>query len=188
MFRDRNLAWRASAAAFMASATTVGVLSGALAGSVGSLVPLDVRIAAAFGLCAIGVVVGLVELVFGKHLVVQCNRETPKSWVGRGAAKWALMNGAALGFGASSRLGFSLWYVAPCAALLSGSALAGAFLYGLYAFVRASAPVALILVNRISGADSQTVARSLLTQGHSARSISSTTLLASAVAAAMILL
>jgi hypothetical protein len=42
-----------------------------------------------------------------------------------------MRNGSALGLGWSSRIGFWLWYVVPAAAVLSGSPLLGAAVWGI---------------------------------------------------------
>jgi hypothetical protein len=56
--------------------------------------------------------------------------------------RWAIRNGLALGFGATSRIGFRLWYVVPLGAFLIGDPGAGSTIYGTYALVRAlGAPV-----------------------------------------------
>jgi hypothetical protein len=62
-----------------------------------------------------------------------------------GPLAWATRNGLALGVGATSRIGFWLWYVVPLAALLSASPAWGAALYGCYGAVRASGVWALLL-------------------------------------------
>lgn len=47
-----------------------------------------------------------------------------------------MRNGAALGIGATSRVGFWLWYLIPVGALLVGSPIFGGLVYGAYGFVR----------------------------------------------------
>jgi hypothetical protein len=63
----------------------------------------------------------------------------------RGPLGWATRNGLALGIGATSRIGFWLWYVMPVTALLSASPLAGAAIYGLYGALRAGGVWVLLL-------------------------------------------
>jgi hypothetical protein len=54
-----------------------------------------------------------------------------------------------LGFGATSRIGFSLWYAVPVGALLLGSPVLGAAAYGAYGLVRGlAAPVILLVIIR----------------------------------------
>ncbi len=50
-----------------------------------------------------------------------------------------------LGLGATTRIGFWLWYVVPIAALLGGRPALGAAVYGLYGLVRGGAAGILIL-------------------------------------------
>lgn len=57
-----------------------------------------------------------------------------------------MYNGATLGVGASTRIGFWLWYVVPFAALLFGNPLLGAMIYGTYATVRGMAVWGILLV------------------------------------------
>ncbi len=62
--------------------------------------------------------------------------ETSQSWLERGPLAWALMNGAALGSGFLSRIGFVCWYAVPLASFAFGSSVIGALVYGLYAGLR----------------------------------------------------
>jgi hypothetical protein len=50
-----------------------------------------------------------------------------------------------LGFGATSRIGFWLWYAVPLGAFLIGEPVAGAIIYGTYGLVRALGAVVIIL-------------------------------------------
>lgn len=52
---------------------------------------------------------------------------------------WAIRNGASLGLGFTSRLGFWIWYLIPASSFLLGEPLLGAALYGLYGAVRSIA-------------------------------------------------
>lgn len=63
----------------------------------------------------------------------------------KGPLRWATRNGLALGFGATSRIGFLLWYVVPLGALLSGSPAFGAAIYGTYGLVRGVAAPLILL-------------------------------------------
>jgi len=69
----------------------------------------------------------------------------PQRWLGAGPLRWAFRNGAALGIGATTRIGFWLWYVVPVAALLVGRPALGAVVYGVYGLVRGGAVWPLIL-------------------------------------------
>jgi hypothetical protein len=121
-----------------------GTAAGAAAGWLGAHVPGESRVAAAT--VAGAVLAGLAAANLAGWLEkppLQCDRETPQRWVRQGALPWALKNGAALGFGAFTRLGFALWYVVPAGAVLLGSPAAGALLWGLYGLLRGGGAVAI---------------------------------------------
>lgn len=124
------------AALYSLSAVFAGLVSGWLLGFIGSFVPLEIRVAAATLLGIAAIVVALLELN-GRHPhLLQCNRETPQDWVHKGPTKWAIQNGLALGCGATSRIGFWLWYAVPLGAFLVASPWLGAAIYGAYGAVR----------------------------------------------------
>jgi hypothetical protein len=127
------------------SATFAGLFSGGILGLIGSLVPLNVRVAAAALLGIVAVVVAVLELNGRSIHPLQCNRETPQSWVHKGPVKWAIQNGLALGCGATSRIGFWLWYVVPIGAFLIASPWVGAAIYGVYSTTRGMAVWAITL-------------------------------------------
>jgi hypothetical protein len=135
--------------AYVLTGTIVGATAGALAGAAGSLLTADGRSAlgALFALAAAGL--GLVELTGHRVVLIQIDRETPYAWLEAGPVRWAIRNGANLGFGGLTRLGFWLWFVIPVGAVLSGRPLIGALGWGAYALVRtASAGWLLLLVDR----------------------------------------
>lgn len=74
----------------------------------------------------------------------QLSRETSRRYGALGLS-WVARNGVAMGIGITTRLGFWLWYALPLAAALSGGPLRGAVVFGSYALVRASAPIAIIV-------------------------------------------
>jgi len=127
------------------STAFAGLVSGGLLGLAGSFVPLNARVAAATLLGLVAVVAAALELSGRRLHLLQCNRETPQSWVHKGPAKWAIQNGLALGCGATSRIGFWLWYSVPLGAFLLASPLAGAAIYGLYGATRGMAVWAIVL-------------------------------------------
>jgi hypothetical protein len=67
---------------------------------------------------------------------LQCDRETPRSWMQAGPLRRAVRNGAALGLGATTRIGFWLWYVVPVSAIVCGRPDVGALVYGSYGATR----------------------------------------------------
>lgn len=109
---------------------------GAVLGVIGSYLSLELRIVVATVAAVAAILVGGLELSGRSVPMLQLNRETPQRWVHRGAVKWAMRNGASLGLGFTSRLGFWVWYVVPLAVLLIGQPLIGTVLYGTYGAVR----------------------------------------------------
>lgn len=136
-----NRGWVSKAFVYAFASTLSAVAAGALLGAVGQVVPQTVRLACItlLAICAIGV--GGFELGVRSFRPAQCNRETAQSWMQLGALRWATANGAALGVGVTSRIGFWLWYVIPVGALLSGKPWVGALVYGTYGFVRGAAAI-----------------------------------------------
>jgi len=63
----------------------------------------------------------------------------------RGPLRWAIRNGLTLGFGATSRIGFWLWYVIPLGAFLVGDSIFGAIIYGAYGLIRALGATVILL-------------------------------------------
>lgn len=109
---------------------------GAILGVIGSYLSLELRVAVATMAGLVAIFVGGLELSGRSVPVLQLDRETPQQWVHSGPVKWAFWNGASLGLGFTSRLGFWFWYVVPLAALLIGQPMIGAGLYGLYGAAR----------------------------------------------------
>lgn len=140
---NEGVKWQLTGAIYATSAALAGVISGAALGGVGSTIPTETRVFGLRFLALVGISIGLSELLGRRFSPLQCDRETPRQWVDRGALRWGIMNGAALGWGARSRIGFWLWYVVPCSAVFSGRPLAGASIYAAYALARAGAGVAL---------------------------------------------
>jgi hypothetical protein len=122
--------------AYVIGGAGAGIAAGAILGLLGSAASDVVRAGAAVITAVVGIAVGAVELTGRRVPMIQHDRETPFYWKHTGAIGWALRQGAALGFGARTRLGFWLWYVIPVGALISASPLLGAAGYGLYGFTR----------------------------------------------------
>jgi len=144
---------------YVLAGTVGGAAAGAALAAVGSLIPLQVRVVLATTAALVGVSVGVLELLGRRIRPLQCNRETPRRWMSSGAVGWAVRNGLALGTGASSRLGFILWYVVPTAALLSANVALGAGIFATYGFFRTAAAYAIIRAARTR--DFETVADAL---------------------------
>jgi hypothetical protein len=138
--------WITKAVFYSLSSALAGVVAGAVLGAVGSLLPLDFRLAAGSLLAVVAIALGGLEF-FGRRIQpLQFDCETPQRWVHRGAITWALQNGLALGFGATSRIGFWLWYAIPLGAFLVGNPLFGAVTYGTYGLLRALGAVVILLI------------------------------------------
>lgn len=121
---------------YVLAGTASGALAGAAFGSVGSLLPTNTRALLGTGLALGAIVIGIAGVIGYHPKLLQIDRETPYGWLAPGPLRWAVRNGAAIGFGARTRLGFWLWYVIPLGAFISGSPLLGAIGYGLYGFTR----------------------------------------------------
>lgn len=145
---ERNQAsrsWVAKATVYSLASSLTGVVTGGLLGAVGSLVPLEYRIATASLLGVIAVTLGSLELGGRRVRLPQLDHETPQSWMNVGSLRWAARNGFTLGLGAISRIGFPLWYVVPAGAFLVARPDLGIAIYGTYSMVRGMAVWPLIL-------------------------------------------
>jgi hypothetical protein len=131
-----NKSRQAKLTVYVLAGTASGALAGAVLGWIGTLLAPDARAGIATLLGVLAIVVATLELLGHRVPLLQRDKETPRDWLTAGPLLWAMRNGASLGFGARSRLGFSLWYVIPVGALLSGRPLVGALGYGLYGLTR----------------------------------------------------
>jgi hypothetical protein len=137
--------WISKAAVYALASAVAGLVTGTALGTVGGLLPLDTRLAVGSILAIAAIAVGSLEL-FGRRMQpLQFDCETPQRWVNRGALRWATRNGLTLGFGATSRIGFWLWYAIPLGAFLVGDPVAGAAVYGTYGLVRALGTAVILL-------------------------------------------
>jgi hypothetical protein len=142
--------WVGKAIAYALASALAGLVAGAILGAAGGLLPLDVRLAMGSVLAIAAIVIGGLELAGRRTQPLQFDCETPQRWINRGALRWATRNGLTLGFGATSRLGFWLWYAIPLGAFLVGDPRAGAAIYGAYGLVRAlGAPAILLGMTRL---------------------------------------
>ena len=122
-----------------------GLITGAFLGAAGGILSSDVRFAGASLLAVVSIVFGSLEIAGRRVWLLQYNHETPQRWLEMGPMRWAVVNGLALGFGATSRIGFWLWYTIPLGALLFARPDLGAAIYGTYSIVRGMAVWVLIL-------------------------------------------
>lgn len=132
-----DLDWRVKAGLFSLSALTAGVACGATLGGLGGLLSEQIRITLGSVAALVLAGVGLAQLrPASSFRLLERNCETAQGWLQLGPVWWAIVNGAALGSGFLSRIGFVSWYAVPLASLAFGSPLIGALVYGLYGGVR----------------------------------------------------
>jgi hypothetical protein len=145
--------WIGKAFVYVLSSTATGLAAGAVLGAAGNLLPIDLRVAFGSMLAVAAIAVGGLELS-GRHVQpLQFDCETPQRWVNRGPLRWATRNGLALGFGATSRIGFWLWYVVPLGAFLVGDSVLGAVIYGTYGLTRSLGAVFVLVGMLVSKTD-----------------------------------
>jgi hypothetical protein len=148
--KQSGRSWISTTIVYTFSSALAGLATGATLGAVGGFLPLKVRLAIGTLVAVAAIVVGAFGLFGYRVPLPQLNCETPQLWVNKGPLPWAMQNGLALGFGATSRIGFSLWYVVPMGTLLLGSPTLGAAAYGAYGLVRGlAAPVILLVIIRL---------------------------------------
>ena len=146
MYRNQaGRSWISKAIVYSLSSAVAGLVTGAVLGAVGSLLPLDLRLAIGSILAVVAIAVGGLEFLGHRVQPPQFDCETPQRWVHRGPLRWAIRNGLTLGFGATSRIGFWLWYVVPLGAFLVGDSKFGAVIYGTYGLVRALGATVILL-------------------------------------------
>jgi len=137
--------WKAKAVFFTTASALSGLAVGLTLGLIGMVVPHGLKVPALVGLASTGAALGLWELLAKKVNVPQRNCETVQLWMNTGALTGAALNGAALGAGFVTRIGYWVWYAVPIAALLAGP-LGGAVIFGAYGLIRGALPVLAILL------------------------------------------
>ena len=138
--------WGSKAVVYTLSSALAGLVAGAVLGTLGGLLPLSFRLAAGSILAVAAIAVSGLELLGRRIQPPQLDCETPQRWVHKGPLRWATQNGLALGFGATSRIGFWLWYVIPVGAFLLGDPWLGAVVYGTYGLIRGLGAVFILLL------------------------------------------
>ena len=68
--------------------------------------------------------------------MIEINRETSQALLELGPIRWSVVNGAALGVGFVSRIGFAAWYAIPLTAVGFGDPLLGSLVFGAYGAAR----------------------------------------------------
>src|SRR3954453_9189332 len=77
---------------YVLASSCAGATTGAVLGAVGSLIPPTTRISIATGLTLIAVIAGE-RVVLGRFTrSLQCNQESPRTWVELVPARWAVRN------------------------------------------------------------------------------------------------
>lgn len=169
-------------AVYVGAGTVAGIAAGVSLGWVGSAIAPEFRAVIVVCLAFMALLISLTELFGHRVRMIQIDRETPYEWLGPGPLLWAARNGAAIGFGAGTRLGFWLWYVVPLGSLLAGSPILGGIAYGLYSLTRTlSAGGIIVMVQRASWTASH-----ILDKSASARASANLVLLALALTALVI--
>jgi hypothetical protein len=139
--RSRNRRWGVTVGAYLAGSTLGGALLGASLGQVGRILPApDGRSTALrLGVLAVGAAAGIAfDLRLGGLRLPTVHRQVNQDWIAQYRG-WVL----GLGFGFQLGLGVvtivttSTVYVMLLAALLSGSAAAGAVIAGAFGLMRA---------------------------------------------------
>jgi hypothetical protein len=133
------------------SAAVAGALAGLALGYLGQQLPEAARRDAVIILAALWVIAGAIEALRGRVPLVELDRETPRTWADRSAIGWAVKNGASLGVGATTRVGFPAWYAVPTLCLLFASPTLGVAAYGSYAVTRVASVLLLTYAARRSG-------------------------------------
>lgn len=116
-----------------------GGASGAAIASLGLIAPLNVRL-------VVGIIlawtVACAALLLPRRLP-QIDRETEQSLLGHGPLEWATLNGALLGLGFTSRVGYWIWYLVPITCFILGAPVIGAIVWATYALTRLGIAVSL---------------------------------------------
>jgi len=135
---------------FVCAGTLAAFATGAALGFLGSHVSSAIRLTF-FSLVVVGLAgVGLTQLISRRAITPwQLDRETSQRWLRNGPITWSIKNGMALGFGATSRLGYWLWYLVPVGAFVSGGTTSAAVIYGLYGLSRTFPALVLYLDMRL---------------------------------------
>ena len=121
-------------------------LGGALGGGVGGLLfavlgvlaGADARTTFGIALVAGALAFAVWEAGGRRARLLQLDQETPQRWLHLGPNRWALRNGVSLGFAATTRIGFPLWYVLPITSFVAGNLWFGPLLWGTYGIARTS--------------------------------------------------
>ena len=135
-----------ASAVFFFSGIALAAVVGLTLGLVGAQLGDDLR-----GLMVTLAIVAIVGAAIGRGRPWQLNRDTALSWLFYNDWRTAALNGAELGVGVTTRVGYWLWYIVPLGAVASGSARNGALLYMSYATVRLAMSLSLAWLSLAHG-------------------------------------
>jgi hypothetical protein len=116
---------------FVLASTVSGATAGLALGAVADLLEEPTRLA-----ISLAITVGLLAGSLTADRPWQLDRETDRNWLRHRNWRTAALNGAALGLGLTTRIGYWLWYLLPVGILVLGDWRAGVVLYGTYGAVR----------------------------------------------------
>jgi hypothetical protein len=185
---DRNQqgrSWITKALVFAAFSTASAMLVGATLALLGTLLPRTNLPEAAVVLALLGFVLGLLELTPAKIRPPQIGHETAQRWMNIGALSGSAMNGAALGAGFMTRIGYWAWYVLPAGVLLMGRIDLGILLFGAYGLTRGIVPliaVAQLLLKPCEARDITALQAWMMSKAAVARSVATGQLILTSVA------
>jgi hypothetical protein len=140
--------WRQKLVLFVLAGSAAGAAGGATLGAAGGLLSADVRAATTVVLAAVGATVAVLGLLGRRVSLPQHDVATPQRWLHQGPVRWALKNGAALGLGATTRIGFALWYVIPAYAVVSAHPARAAAVWSAYGAARTLAAWPMVRLQR----------------------------------------
>ncbi len=151
----RRSSLSAKALVSVAAAVAAGALAGCAVALCGRLLSLEHRAQVILVLA-----VALVLSSLFRVRLIQRDVETPQSLLSLGPLRWAASNGALLGLGVASRIGFWAWYVLPLGVFALAQPTRGAVLWGAYGLTRlAILAVVAISMRRGDDAASQMTTR-----------------------------
>jgi hypothetical protein len=120
-----------SSTILVAAGTATAAILGAGLGLVGAAFgPVPLAVVVSVAACA------LVAGVVSSERPWQIDRETPGKWLEYHDWRTVALNGAALGAGFTTRIGYWAWYVLPLAAFALAKPQYGAVILATYAFTR----------------------------------------------------
>jgi hypothetical protein len=131
-----NLDWRFKALIFSVAASVGGAVTGGSLGWLSATIPERSRVTIASVAAVVLGGIALWHLSGERARMLERDCETAQRWLELGPARWALLNGAALGSGFLSRIGVVSYYALPVACVGFGDPVLGAVVFGTYGIAR----------------------------------------------------